>query len=391
MRKIVICFSLILSFIFNAGAQSTAIDRNKLMDFFQNQQFDEAISYLAPAAASDSSNLQLLSWLGYAYYMNDNSTVAGSYYRRMFSIDSNSITANYYLSRIIGNTDPETAASFAIRLVQLQPGNPVHYRAMAGLLLREKQRDSALRYYNRAYELAPNDTKNAAGLAELLIDKKDFARADSILEAGLGRDSLNIPCLKLRIRSAYETKNYIRVPALGERLVRMDEPALNALTQLSLAYYNLKKYNDCIRICEYMLSKDLLLESVYYYEAKAWAQLKEYGKSNELLRLCLSKAIAKTAETYYYELGENAEATNQYKAAIAQYDTAYYLFKSPLMKYNGGRIYELRLKNAVQARKYFLQYLAVAKPESAEEKKAWEYVKSQWGKKKATGMATTKK
>ena len=91
----------------------------------------------------------------------------------------------------------------------------------------------------------------------------------------------------------------------------------------------------------------------------------------------------KLAELYYYNLGENDEATvRQYKAAITQYDTAYYLFKNPVMKYNCGRIYESNLKNMKLAQKYYTQYLALAKPESPDEKKAYEYVRKKWGKKK---------
>jgi len=58
---------------------------------------------------------------------------------------------------------------------------------------------------------------------------------------------------------------------------------LSALTQIVLSYYNLEMYNDCIRVCEYMLHSDLDIEAIYYYEAKAWAKLKDFAKSNEII------------------------------------------------------------------------------------------------------------
>ena len=164
--------------------------------------------------------------------------------------------------------------------------------------------------------------------------------------------------------------------------MRLDEPSLSALTQIVLSYYNLEMYNDCIRVCEYMLHSDLDIEAIYYYEAKAWAKLKDFAKSNELLQTCLAKAISKTAEMYYYNLGENQEALKQFKKAVSQYDTAYYLFKNPVMKYNCGRIYESNLKNEKLAQKYYTAYLALAKPQSPNEKKAYEYVRERWSKKK---------
>ena len=91
-------------------------------------------------------------------------------------------------------------------------------------------------------------------------------------------------------------------------------------------------------------------------------------------------AVSATAETYYYDLGENFEALRQFKKAISQYDTAYYLFKNPLMKYNCGRIAETNLTNKALAKKYFAIYLSIAKPSSADEKRAYEYVKAKWGR-----------
>jgi len=141
-------------------------------------------------------------------------------------------------------------------------------------------------------------------------------------------------------------------------------------------------YSDCIRVCDYMLQNQLEIESVYYYEARSYAKLKDFAKSNELLQTCLTKAISKTAEMYYYNLGENYEATHQFTEAVKQYDSAYYLFKDPLMKYYAGRIYETNLNNEKLAGKYYKQYLQFAKPESADEKKAYQYVKTRWGKKR---------
>jgi len=356
-------------------------DKGKVMDFFQNQQFDEAISYLTPAVGNDSNNVQLLGWLGYAYYMNDNNGTALEYFGRVFAIDPANIGAIQYLAILNNRQDPDKARLFTLRLIDLQPGKAVHYRNMGDLLRRANERDSAMPYFLHAYELAPNDLKNAFGLAEILVERRLYTEADSILDAALARDSVNISCTRLRIRSAYEQKAYADALVPGERLVRLAEPALNALTQLVLSYYNLKMYADCVRVCEYMTTAGLSVESTYYYEARAWARLKDYTRSNELLRTCLTTAISATAEWYYYDLGENFEELKQYKVAIAQYDTAYYLFRDPMMKYNCGRIYEANLKNMEQARKYYLQYIAFGKPKTPQESKAYDYIRRRWGKK----------
>lgn len=155
----------------------------------------------------------------------------------------------------------------------------------------------------------------------------------------------------------------------GEKLIRLQETSLNALTQVVRACYNLKLYTDFIPVCEYLIVQGYTVENIFYYEAKALDRLKQFEKSNELLKTCISLSISKEAEMDYYNPGINYEALSQYKKAIAQYDTANYLFKNPAMNYNSGRIYEVNLKNMQQAQKYYTRYLALAKPVEADEKK----------------------
>lgn len=381
MKKIFQLLLIQILFLCNTKAQSNTIDKNKVMEYFQNQQFDEVISYLSLAAVEDTQNIQLLGYLGYAYYMNDNTAAAEKYYGAIFNIDSTNVAALQYLAILNKNDNPDGALQYTRRLINLQPSKAAHYRSMAELFRRKDKRDSAYVNYNKAFELSPEDAKNGVGLADILLDDKKFARADSIIEAGLAQDSVSISFLKLRIRSAYNADDYLGVRIPAERLIRLDEAPLTSLTQVVIAYYKLKLYTDCIRVCEYLAFKGFALDNIFYYEAKAWAKLKDFNKSNELLKICVSLSISKSAEMYYYNLALNYESLKQYKKAVGNYDTAYYLFKNPVMNYNSGRICEINLKNTQLAQKYYIEYLAKANPTEADEKKAYDYVKEIWGKK----------
>jgi tetratricopeptide (TPR) repeat protein len=356
------------------------VDKSKVMDFFQDQEFEAALAYLSPVLQADSDNLPVLNYAGYAYYMNENEGAALACYRRMLGVDSNSVTALHYLVLLQQNNDPAAALDEALKLVALQPAKAVSWRTAGELWERGQHPDSALVYLGHAYELAPGDPKNAAALGEALIETKDYTQADSIVDIALaGKDSLNVSLLKLRVRGAYLDKHYDEVLTPGERLLRLQEPAVGSLEWLALSYYDLKQYPDCIRVCEDMLDMGMELEPVYYYEARAQAKLKNYAGSDTLLRKALSKAISPTAEWYYDDLGDNFESQKEYHKAIAHYDTAFYLFKDPLTLYACGRIAETELHNNTLARGYYRHYLALARPQTAEEKKAYGYVRRRWG------------
>lgn len=378
--KIILLFPFIFSYCYNAYAQAS-LEASKVIGFFQNQQYDDAISYLTTLESSNTNNLQLLGYLAYANHMNDNNTVAEKYYKRILNLDSNNISALQYISND-DDTDVQEALLLTRRLINLQPNKPSYQKNLGDLLRKINQKDSALIYYKQAFDLAPTDYRYVAAFAGILLDLKQSAKADSLLDTGLLRDSLNISYLTLRIRSAYEAKDYQHVLIPGERLIRSGEKTLNPLSKLALSYYNLKMYKDCIRVCEYLINQGFQVESVYYYQAKSYAKLNDYEKSNELLDTCLAIAISNTAEMYYYNLGENNEATKQYKKAVSYYDSAYYLFKNPDMMYNAGRILESELKNEKLARKYYAKYLEKARPKSPYEKKVYEYVRNRMIKKK---------
>jgi tetratricopeptide (TPR) repeat protein len=379
--KALYCSALCVLLLNSAIAQNQ-FDRNKVLDYFQGQQFEDAIGYLLPLSAHDSTNIQLLGYLAYCYNMLDDVKSAARYYTKIILIDSTNISANQNLAAIHSNKNPEIAEMITWRLMRLQPGKAMHYRNMGDLLVGSNLRDSAVLFYEKAYALSPGDPKNVAALTEVLLDLKDYPTADSILATGLEKDSMNVAYLILKIRSAFETENYENTLDPGEKLMQQQEIPLKSLLQVVVSYYNLNQYHHCIRICDYLRSNEIEGEAMNYYEAKAWSKLKDFDKSNELLQACIKSALSEKAEMYYYALADNYEEVGKYKTAIAHYDTAYYLFRDPLMKYNIGRIYETKLKNSEVAGKYFKRYLMYADTSTPDKKKVYHYLNKRYSTKK---------
>jgi len=363
------------------SAKSGLYDRVAVLNFLQNQEFDEAIAYLAPILQADSSNTGLLGYAGYAYYMGDEPHAAAACYEKLLRIDSNNIPALHYLLLIDINERPVEAMGYASRLLQLEYNRAVWWRMMGELCARTNQRDSAMICYDQAYALAPGDIRTIAGLADLLLGEKAFDRVDSMLAPAEAKDSMNVTIQKLEVRTAYLSLHYDRAIIPGERLVRSGEPAVQSLTWLALSYYDLKQYPNCIRVCEHMLDLGLTEEAIYYYEARAQAKLHQYRVSDSLLTIARQIAISPTAEWYFDDLGTNHESLKEYKEAVANYDSSYYLFKDPLLLYSCGRICETELHDMARAKRYYTRYLAVARPKTKEEKEAWGYVRKRWGKK----------
>jgi tetratricopeptide (TPR) repeat protein len=372
-------FITFLTLFITIASNAQGPDKEKINDFFQNQQYEDAIDYLKPFYLKDSVNLHILNSLGYAFYMNDEKEKARIYFQKIFNTDSNNISANQYLANInISGNNYNVAKTFVIRLTRINPSRSSYYRILAGIFKKNREEDSARYFYEIAYRLAPGDNKNILAYADILINDSNYLRADSILNAGLARDSVNINFLKLLVQSSYEAKNFAGIIPPGEKLIALGELPVPILSKVVFAYYSLKKYGDCILLCQLMDSNAIAQESTYYYESMSWAKLEKFALSNELLEKCLGYAVSKTAELYYYDLARNNESMKFYQKAISNYDTAYYLFKNPVMLYHAGRIYDEHLKNYKRAKSFYSKYLLAEHPETGEEKKLYRFVKSRF-------------
>ncbi|MBN9297097.1 MAG: hypothetical protein J0I41_08795 [Filimonas sp.] len=354
---------------------SQADTRAVLFDYFQNQQYATAIDFLNNKLNADSLNTYLLNSLGYAQYMNEDVLAAWKTFEKTYTLDTNNSTATSYLAAItFTRHDYEKAMYYNTRLTILSPTNAIAYRRIAEVYIIRKLLDSAFAFYQKAYTLASTNTGIVTGYADALLDNGLYERADAILYTTLRKDSGNIPVMKLVVRSALEQKKYDSTVRFADYYMAHADLDVATPLRFAAAYYNLNRFNACYDICNLLLNAGVTTETVFYYAALAQARLKNYALSNSLLDSCLSKAISAKAETYWLLKSDNEERVKKYMPAIANLDTAYYLFKKPVVLYSIGRMYELN-GNTQAAKKYYKRYLVLAKPETPEELQVYKYVK----------------
>jgi tetratricopeptide (TPR) repeat protein len=352
--------------------------RERVSEYFQNEDYTEAANYLRRLIPGYPADIYMLNSFAYALFMNESYAEAEQVYLKVISIDSMDRAANRRLGMIkLHDKDYEGAISYFSRLARAQPGNPHLYKQIGDIYLRKKSSDTALFFLEKAYRLNRLSETFAIPYAKLLLSKKNYKVADVVIGDFLLRDSTHAQAMSLSVRSAYEQKDYIRASAFSNRWLRTDDIDVNTSLQLAISTYNLKNYPMSYQLCNNMLEQGVESESLLYYASRALAKLGQFTKSNELLQQCLSKAISENADAYYAARAENFESLKLYREAVHAYDTAWYLFKSPLSLYQAGRIYEVALKNKKLAHQYYKRYLLLAKPESEEEKKVVLYVKEQ--------------
>ena len=361
----------------SAFAQDNAdlIDKNKVSEYFQNQQYTEAIQYLESKKVETAADVNLINSLGYAYFMNENYTTAEQHYTRVLVLDSLNFTANRYMALIKGISKNYNSVLFHYNcLIKLQPENGWLYKLIGDTYSLNKQPDSATVFYAKAYRLQSRNSKIVSAYANDLLDNKLYASADSVLNDYLVTDS-NLSIVKLGIRSALEQRKMPKAAGFTDTWLRSGEIDPKTSANLALANYSIKNYKACYILCDTLLQQGIETESLLYYASQAMTKLNNYNKSNDLLKQCLSLAISKNTNIYYFSRADNYEYLKQYKKAITTYDTAYFLFQDPLSLYNIGRVYDKGLNNRKLAEQFYKKYMLVAKPKTEDEKKVYAYVK----------------
>lgn len=349
----------------------------RLIQYFQNQEYAKAAVYLQSTLPVTSDSMQYLSLLGYACYMSNQFTKAAYYFERLLRADPSRPRALYYLGKInMAKSNLPAAQKYFCRLVERKPGVAAYYKQLAQLFQQLGNDAAAGWYFGKSHHLNPDDPAVTAKLASYRIRQKLYQKADTILDSALRQDSLQATLLDIRIHSAYDQKDYETIFPLAGKLKAMHAISLSPFLRAAIASFRLGRYDSCIAFCRLLAQHKLESRTSLYLGALSYKAEKKYKKALDNLNKCIAMSLDAAADNYFSAKGEILESIHQPSRALKQYDTAYYIFHHPLQLYNKARIYDAQFENYKFAIRYYRRYLDHSnKPETEDEKKVYAFVR----------------
>ncbi len=357
-----------------ASAQGNSTD--SLQHYLQIQEYAKAVSWLKTVEPG-SYNKEYLLNLGYCYYMNGDGKNALAVYQKLNEKEPDNLQANLYLGIIYQKMKKYVQAlQFYKNLTQIQPGQYKYWLYAASMFSILEMSDSAFAYTGKAYQISPQAPDAVLRYSSGLSLQKQRDKAIAVINSYLKTDSTNTDVIARKINYSARDAKYKEVIFWGEQLLKDSATEPLAYTDLAYAYLNTKQIDKCLSLCDWMELNNMKNESLTYCAAQCYAQQKNYTKSNLLLDECLQQNLVSTAVIYFRSKADNYEATKEYKKAIAQYDSSYFIFHHPTDLYYKARVYDMYLKDKTQATVFYKKYVAEKqKPESPAEEQLFQYIR----------------
>ncbi len=372
MKNVISVFSLfclgICGFIVRAQ-QSTQPDNNKLLEFYQTQQYQAAAQYLKTFYTDTVADPAVLGRLGYCYRMAGDYAEAERYYLQLYRLDSLRISTLLSLAAVnVQRGRYLPAAKYYRQVIAVDTTHAAAYEALSELMRRQGDLELAYAYLERANYLQPSNSDIAYDFSQLCVNIEQYAKADSILQLALNADPDNGLLLLGKLRVAEKLTNYEEMVAIGERLRALGDESQQVLSLLARGYFHMDEFVDCEKTYTHLLTVYKQMgEMDYYYLAMTYKAMKQYEQGLIYMDKVLEIAISPNTAFYYGRKADLHDLANQPSAAASSYLRSFQFETISLHYYSLAVLYDRKLNDSRNALRYYRLYLK-QEPTKAEER-----------------------
>jgi tetratricopeptide (TPR) repeat protein len=295
MKKLLLLFFACTLYQLVEAQTTESLDAEKLLQYYEAQQYTEAAQYLQSLNA-DSSNLKNVKQLAYAYLMAGKLSNAKEAYLQVLKIDSNDFNAYKQLAKL--EDDPLST----LKKVYLQKAN----------------------------QLNGTDAGVAAQLSDTYFKSNLFSKADETLKPALNADSANLLLLNVKMPLDIILKRYTEAIKTGKTLLQSYKtPPEQLLFQMAICYREVKDHKTAITYFQTAIKEGISPKIASYYGllGESYESLKQNKEAIDAYKRGL---LFENNGSLYYNLALLYEdKLNDKKNAISYYTQYLNSIKDP--------------------------------------------------------------
>jgi tetratricopeptide (TPR) repeat protein len=370
MKKITLL--LVICSFSKIYAQSINLDKEKLLDFYQTQRYADAAVYLQSIYPANTTDLKALGQMAYCNMMAGKLADAEATYLKINELQPNSLSTLFNLVNIYNKRGNNILAKkYLTNIIAKDSTNFNAYKQLANLT---DSSELKLDYLKKASFLNDVDADVAYDLAIAYKKVKKFEQAYQVLKIAITADTNNFILQRAQLPIANMLKKYTEVVTLGEKLlqIEMDE---NVVKDVGKAHFFLKNYQKCIGYYHSLEALDAHNETILYFMALSYRELKNYEMAVSYAKKTIEKGISENTAFYHEILGNMYNDINQHTKAKNAYQKGLTFKPEKSIYYHLALLYDFKLKDQKNALSYYKIYLK-SKPDAVRYKVEIEYVKN---------------
>ncbi|MDB5004795.1 MAG: tetratricopeptide repeat protein [Mucilaginibacter sp.] len=347
--------------------QARKADDALLLEYYQNQRFADALTYLKGIYTEPVTDTKELSRLAYTSAMAHLLPDAEGFYQRVYDKDSTNLTVLYNLASINqrrGNNNK--AEVYFKKLVALDTTNFEAYNRLAQI---NRDKSGGIKneifYFEKANKLNPIDADVAFDLSEAYMLDDQSPKAEKVLAIAIAADPSNIILQQALLRLNYIESKWRETVKTGEQLLLLGDSTTSTISKLGRAYYQIKNYTCGIAILT-KIPEPNQTEITAYFTAACYKMLKDQQQAITYFKKAITLSISPSTGTYYNEMADSYETLKQFIKAKTNYQKALLYDDKPLTYYYLATMFDAELKDKKSALKYYKKYIA-GKPDKKQE------------------------
>ncbi|MDQ0967515.1 tetratricopeptide (TPR) repeat protein [Flavobacterium sp. W4I14] len=374
MKKLLTLLALVGLSLAGYAQNTSAVDKEKLFDFYQTQRYADAAQYLKGIYGEEVNDFKTLSQIGYCFLMAGNNVEAEKFYSKAYTLQPQNLPILFSLGSINnkrGNT--EKAKLYYGEIVKIDSNNFNVYKLLANLYSSPKDDSLKLIYLLKANQINPLEGDVATDLAEAHAAYQQYEKAYDVLNIAIKGDSDNLVLQRAKLPIANQLKKYDEVITSGEKLLK-DGADAGVIKDVAKAYYYTRMYQKSIDLFKQLELAAMENEATLYYTSLSYRALKNYPQAAIYTRKTIDEAISPNTSSYYSLLGLVYEENNQLALASTAYKKGLQFKATATLYYRLAVFYDTRLKQEKNALKYYNLYLK-SKPSLTNDKEKIKFSK----------------
>lgn len=357
MKQLLLIFSILLAYQYGIAQSKSNPDREKLLDYYQTQQYAEAAAYLESIYKESTQDPKELSQLGYVNLMAGKLQEAEKSYQKLYTLQPNNIPVLFSLAGInFRRGNLEKAKTYYLEILKTDSSSFSAYKKLSELN-REGVNLARLGYLEKANQLNPTDADVVFDLSELYFKMNFSDRATRILQPALAADSNNLRLLKVKIPIDMAGRNYKEAIKTSQTLMSYGDSSTFVLNNLAKSYFLSLDYPNALKYFLIVENNAPETDGLYYNIGLSYRGVKDFKSAIPYLEKAIKAGISPKTATYYGLLGDSFESINQNEAANIAYKKGLQFENNGSLLYNIALVYETKLNDKKSAINYYGQYL----------------------------------